>query len=300
MSLRQRLDECATLVEQRLEAQFASMQADSTPPRLRAAMRHAVFGGGKRFRPFLVIESAGLFGVPRPVAVETAAALECIHCYSLAHDDLPAMDNDELRRGRPTVWKAFDDWTAILAGDALLTMAFEIVASPAAHGDPAVRSELALRLARAAGHAGMVGGQVMDLAADKLADPAQPSVAHIRRLQAMKTGALIAFAAEAGAILGNAEAEARSALVRYGHDLGIVFQIADDLLDVEGDAETAGKAVAKDAARGKATLISLMGIEETRALLQRFEADAIGALEPFGVAAETLREAVRFASRRRH
>lgn len=300
MSLTQRLAECAALVEARLDRLLSPEAAGPTPARLSAAMRHGVLGGGKRFRPFLVIESARLFGVPPEVSVETAAALECVHCYSLAHDDLPAMDNDELRRGQPTVWKAFDDWTAILAGDALLTLAFEIVAAPAAHEDPSVRSELSLHLAHAAGRAGMVGGQVMDLAADKLSEPARPTADHIRRLQAMKTGALIAFASEAGALLGKADGDARAALLRYGHDLGLAFQIADDMLDAEGDAATVGKAVAKDAAMGKATLISTLGIDEARALLDRIENDAIAALAPFGAAADTLREAARFTSRRRH
>lgn len=300
MSLAQRLAETAAVVERRLAAHLAAEACSATPPRLLAAMRHGLLGGGKRFRPFLVIESAALFGIPIEAAAETAVALECVHCYSLAHDDLPAMDDDEVRRGQPTVWKAFDEWTAILAGDALATLAFEILASPQCHVDPAVRSELALGLARAAGHAGMVGGQAFDLEADKLGQPARPTVEHVRRLQAMKTGALLAFAAEAGAILGRADAERRRALLAYGRSLGLAFQIADDLLDVEGDAETVGKAVAKDAHRGKATLISLMGVDAARHLLAQAEAEAIAALAPFRADARWLVEAARFVSRRRH
>lgn len=300
MSLAQRLAETAALVEQRLAAHLAAEACPGTPPRLLAAMRHGVLGGGKRLRPFLVLEAAALLGVAREQALETAVALECVHCYSLAHDDLPAMDDDELRRGQPTVWKAFDEWTAILAGDALLTLAFEILAGPDCHPDPMVRSELTRGLARAAGHAGMVGGQAFDLEADKLGQPASPTVAHIRRLQAMKTGALFAFAAEAGAILARADAERRRALVAYGQRIGLAFQIADDLLDVEGDAETVGKAVAKDADRGKATLISLMGVDAARDLLAEAEAEAIAALAPFGANARWLVEAAHFVSRRRH
>jgi farnesyl diphosphate synthase len=300
MSLAQRLAETAAVVERRLGARLTAETCPATPPRLLAAMRHGVLGGGKRFRPFLVLESAALFEVPTQTAVETAVALECVHCYSLAHDDLPAMDDDEVRRGQPTVWKAFDEWTAILAGDALATLAFEILAGTECHPDPLVRSELALGLARAAGHAGMIGGQALDLEADKRGEPARPTVDHVRRLQAMKTGALIAFAAEAGAILGRADAERRRALAAYGRSLGLAFQIADDLLDVEGDAETVGKAVAKDAHRGKATLISLMGIEPARKLLGEAEAEAIAALAPFGADARWLVEAARFVSRRRH
>jgi farnesyl diphosphate synthase len=266
-----------------------------TPERLQSAMRHAVLGGGKRFRPFLVIECASLFGVLPTSAITTAAALECIHCYSLVHDDLPAMDNDTLRRGRPTVWKAFDDWTAILAGDALLTLAFELVARPEAHPDPAARSELALLLARASGRGGMVGGQCLDLEADKLGDPRAGDPNHIRRLQEMKTGALIRYACEAGAILGRASPADAEALKSFGGHLGFAFQIADDLLDTEGNAETVGKATGKDVAAGKATLVAHAGAAAARRELHRVHQLACAALEPFGRRAAILRAAADFA-----
>ena len=219
-------------------------------------MRHALLGGGKRFRPFLVIESAALFGVVPAAALDAAAAFECVHCYSLVHDDLPAMDDDDLRRGQPTVHKAFDEWTAILAGDALLTLAFEIIARPHAHRDPGVRAELARVLAHAAGGRGMVlgtdarprGGE-----ARRAADADAPQ--HVRRLQALKTGALLAASCEAGAVLAQHSRAERAAVRRYGENLGLAFQIADDLLDAEGDAATMGKATGKDSAAGKATLV---------------------------------------------
>ncbi|MFN3869232.1 MAG: polyprenyl synthetase family protein [Hyphomicrobiaceae bacterium] len=300
MPFPQRLDAAATLVEARL-SHFLDTAAGPaiTSPRLAAAMRHAVLGGGKRFRPFLVIESARMLGLAPEAAVDTAAALECVHCYSLAHDDLPAMDNDRLRRGRPTVWCEFDEWTAILAGDGLLTLAFEIVAAPECHPDARVRSGLTLALARASGAAGMVGGQAFDLEAERITGGPEHDAKHIRRLQAMKTGALIRFACVSGAILAGADADTRQRLERFGDTLGLAFQIADDLLDVEGSTAETGKAVAKDAAAGKATLVSLMGIAEARARLVDLEAEAIALLAPFGVAAATLQEAARFVVNRR-
>ncbi len=266
--------------------------------RLLSAMRHGVLGGGKRFRPFLVTECAGLFGISAERSVDAAAALECIHCYSLVHDDLPCMDNDTLRRGQPTVWAKFDEWTAVLAGDALLTLAFEITATPQPGRDAIASNALTLALARAAGAAGMVGGQAIDLAADKRGEPAAPTLAHVRRLQSLKTGALIRVACEMGAILGAASAVERAALLTYGDQLGFAFQIADDLLDVEGSAAVTGKAVGKDAAAGKATLVSLMGIAAARAKLAEVERAAIDALAPFGPRADALRAAARFMSRR--
>lgn len=298
MSFNQRLSAAASSVERRLAEILAGRPA-IVPDRLAQAMEHAVLGGGKRFRPFLVLESAFIFGVPEDRALEAAAALECIHCYSLVHDDLPAMDNDTLRRGRPTVWKAYDDWTAILAGDALLTLAFEITTGERLHPDPAIRAELTVALGRASGWAGMVGGQAYDLEADKLGQPAAPSLDHVRRLQAMKTGALIRFGCEAGAILAGATAAERSALTTFGEHLGFAFQIADDLLDVEGDTATVGKATGKDAAAGKATLVSLMGLSEAKRRLAEVKADAIAALAPFGARAEVLAEAARFVVERR-
>jgi farnesyl diphosphate synthase len=300
MSFEVRLAEIAGAVERRLGDLLDDRSVPpSTPQRMTDAMRHAVLGGGKRVRPFLVIESAALFGVPLEQALNTAAALECVHCYSLVHDDLPAMDNDLLRRGQPTVWKAYDEWTAILAGDSLLTLAFEILARPETHASPDIRTALVLEMARASGPAGMAGGQCIDLEADKLGVPAAPTLSHIRRLQAMKTGALIRFGVEAGAILGQATPEQRTSLRRFGDHLGFAFQIADDLLDAVGDAATVGKAIGKDAEAGKATLVSLMGLDAARAKLTETEAAAVASLAPFGNAADTLREAARFVASRK-
>lgn len=298
MSFTQSLRRAAVDIEARLDVLVGQECGGRFPLRLREAMRYAVLGGGKRIRPFLVIETAKVFGVPPLASIDAACTLECIHCYSLVHDDLPSMDNDEVRRGRPTLWKAYDEWTAILAGDALLTLAFEILARPETHADPSVRAELVLLVARASGAAGMVGGQVVDLEADKLGVPAVPSLAHIRNLQAMKTGALIRVACEAGAALGRATTSESDALQRYGDALGFAFQIADDLLDADGDAATVGKAVGKDASAGKATVVSLMGIDAARAKLKEVEAEAISSLAPFGARAATLIDAARFVAQR--
>ncbi len=248
------------------------------------------------FVPFSCWKALRCLGWQLGTAVETAAAVECVHCYSLIHDDLPAMDNDDLRRGRPTVHKAFDEWTAILAGDALLTLAFEVLSGPATHADPAIRAELVAGLARASGGAGMAGGQCLDLEAEKLGSPAQPSASHVQRLQAMKTGALLRFSCEAGAILGRAGAEQRRALASYGACIGLAFQIADDLLDLEGDAAALGKAVGKDAA--KATLHAASDAAIAKARLAALEAEAVAALASFGPEADTLREAASFVVRR--
>jgi farnesyl diphosphate synthase len=296
MAFSQRLLQSAHLVEARLNAILDNAAAQGAPERLIAAMRHAALGPGKRLRPFLVIECASLFGVEVTQSAETAAAVECVHCYSLVHDDLPAMDNDDLRRGRPTVHKAFDEWTAILAGDALLTLAFEILADPAAHADATVRAELVAGLARAGGGGGMVGGQCLDLESEKLGVPPRPTNAHVQRLQAMKTGALIRFSCEAGAILGRAGDADRRTLAAYGERLGLAFQIADDLLDVEGDAAAMGKAVRKDAS--KATLHAAGDVPSAKARLHGLEAEAVAALAPFGARADTLREAAAFVVRR--
>ena len=269
------------------------------PPRLLAAMRHALLGGGKRLRPFLLVETAALFGAARSGALLAGAALECLHGYSLVHDDLPAMDNDDLRRGRPTVHKAFDEATAILAGDALLTLAFDVMARAEVHADASVRIALVLELARAAGLGGMAGGQMLDLAAEGRFDAKRGlSEKEIVTLQSMKTGALIRFACAAGAILGKADAAARAAVDRYGAAIGQAFQIADDLLDLEGDAKTFGKAAGKDAAAGKATLVSALGVDGARARLAALIAEADAALAPFGAKADTLRAAARFIAER--
>jgi farnesyl diphosphate synthase len=261
MVFNQSLAQSAQLVEARLAALLDTVAAGGAPERLVAAMRHATLGGGKRFRPFLTFECAALFGVGADQAVEAAAAIECVHCYSLVHDDLPAMDNDDLRRGQPTVHKAYDEWTAILAGDALLTLAFEVLAAPAAHTDPAIRAQLTAGLARAGGGAGMVGGQYLDLTAEKLGTPPQPSTTHVQRLQAMKTGALIAFSCKAGALLGSAGTAERRAVAGYGERLGLAFQIADDVLDSAIDETTAGKSVGHDLQEGKLTLPVLLACE---------------------------------------
>ncbi len=272
------------------------------PGRLMDAMRHAVLGGGKRLRPFLVVESARLLDAGGEGAALTGAALELVHCYSLAHDDLPAMDNDDLRRGRPTVHKAFDDATAILAGDALLTLAFDVIARPEVHADPAVRNAVVLELARAAGLGGMVGGQMLDLAAEGRFDDGTPlklGEQEILTLQAMKTGALLRFACRAGALLGQADTETLARFDRFGVVIGQAFQIADDLLDVEGDTATLGKAAGKDAAAGKGTLVSILGIDGARKRLAALVKDADAALQPFGARADILRATAHFIAERK-
>ncbi len=267
-----------------------------TPAPLAAAMAHGALGGGKRLRPFLLIRTAGLFGVSVDTAMPAATALECVHCYSLIHDDLPAMDDDDVRRGRPAVHKEFDEATAILAGDCLLTLAFEILGSDDCHPDPAIRASLVTRLAIAAGAAGMAGGQMLDLAAE-----AQDlNEIKIRELQAKKTGALIRFACEAGGTIGGANAEEMAALGRYGAAIGTAFQIKDDLLDIESNAETLGKAVGKDEAAGKATLVSHLGIEAARIELDQLIGAAVAALKIFDDAAAPLRDLARFMKSRQN
>jgi farnesyl diphosphate synthase len=257
-----------------------------------AAMRHATLGGGKRLRGFLVLAGGRLFGVPADRADRAAAAVECLHAYSLVHDDLPCMDDDDLRRGQPTVHVKWNEATAVLAGDALQTLAFEILADPATHPSGEVRAALCLALARAAGVAGMVGGQALDIAAETAAAPL--GLAEITRLQALKTGALIRFAAEAGAILGQAPPDGRAALGRYADAVGLAFQIRDDLIDATGDPDAAGKRLRKDAAAGKATFVSLLGLDgaarEASTLVDRASAE----LDMFGAAADPLRALARF------
>ncbi|WP_137930827.1 polyprenyl synthetase family protein [Mesorhizobium comanense] len=264
------------------------------PDRLMAAMRHGVLNGGKRLRPFLVMESAALFSADGEAALRVAAALECVHCYSLIHDDLPAMDDDDLRRGQPTVHKAFDDATAILAGDALLTLAFDIVAGEATALPAERRAALVLALARAAGAGGMVGGQMLDLEAERI----RPDEAGIIRLQAMKTGALIRFACEAGAIVAGAPAEDRERLAEFGSAIGLAFQLADDLLDLTADAKQMGKATGKDAAAGKGTLVALHGASWARSQLNGLVAQAHQLLEPYGDGSARLKQAATFIATR--
>ena len=288
------LQETALAVEQVLD-QILTLE-DTAEARLFTAMRYATLGGGKRFRPFLTRQSARLFGVASSNALRAGAAIELIHCYSLVHDDLPAMDNDNLRRGKQTVHKKFDDATAILAGDGLLALAFEVIADPATHEMASVRTELITGLAKASGGHGMVGGQMIDLAAETT----MLEIGGITRLQQLKTGAMIAFSCEAGAILGHATIQARDALRGYAHDLGLAFQIADDLLDVEGTMEETGKAVGKDEAAGKATFVSILGAERARAQAHFLADQAIEHLSVFDEAANQLRAAARFAVDRKN
>jgi farnesyl diphosphate synthase len=293
ISFTKALDEAAKLTDAVLERLLA------VPPGLEArvydAMRYSALAPGKRLRPFLVGASASLFGVARRSALQVAAAIEMVHAYSLVHDDLPAMDNSDLRRGRPTCHKQFDEATAVLAGDGLLTAAFEVLAHPDTHGDPGVRCELVSELARAAGPAGMVGGQMIDLIAERQT----LDIGAITRLQRMKTGALIAFSCEAGAILAKAPSELRLALRGYAHDLGLAFQIADDLLDVEGSAAETGKPVGADSVAGKATFVSILGAERARAQAELLVGQAVAHLDLFEQRAELLREAARFVIARR-
>lgn len=251
-------------------------------------MRYAALGAGKRLRPFLVLESAHLFDVPPAQALRVGAALECVHCYSLVHDDLPAMDNDDLRRGKPTAHKKFDEATAILAGDSLLTLAFEILADDETHPNAATRSQLVLELAKASGMNGMAGGQMLDVEAEKESSSA---LEHIMLIQSHKTGALFRFACEAGAIMAGAD---RSPLRRYADDIGLAFQITDDLLDLESTPEQLGKATQKDTGKGKATIVDLMGRNAAQERAESLVQSAIAALALYGSAADTLRATARF------
>jgi len=268
------------------------------PRRLIEAMRYSSLGGGKRLRPFLVVESAAVFGVRRDAALLAGAALECIHCYSLIHDDLPAMDNSDLRRGRPTLHKAYDDATAILAGDALLTLAFDIITRDEIHRDAGVRLLLTRALARAAGVGGMAGGQMFDLAGEGRFGDREP--VDVARLQQMKTGALLRYGCVAGAILGQSTPEEYQALDDYGRALGEAFQIADDLLDVEGDAAALGKQTGQDAALGKTTFVTQLGIDGAKQRVRDLLTRADAALSIFGTRGEVLRAAARFVADRKN
>ncbi len=283
---------------EQLESVIDSLIAVPPGPEARVfeAMRYGTLNGGKRLRPFLVLSGARLFDVPDALALRVGAALEMIHSYSLIHDDLPAMDDDDLRRGNPSCHIEFDDATAILAGDGLLTLAFEVLADPATHPDAEIRCTLATSFARAAGAAGMVGGQMIDLEAEKL--EATPEL--ITRLENMKTGALISLSCESGAILGDAGADARAILRDFGYDLGLAFQVTDDLLDVEGDEANLGKKVGKDAAAGKATFVSLLGVEGARREARMLVDRAIARLEGFGKDADAFRQMGYFVLERRN
>jgi farnesyl diphosphate synthase len=270
---------------------------DGDEARLFEAMRYASMGGGKRLRGFLVLEGAAQFSVAREAALRVAGAIEMLHAYSLVHDDLPCMDDDDLRRGKPTVHRAFDEATAVLAGDALQTQAFLVLSEPDTHPDPAVRAELCRALARAAGARGMCGGQMLDMLAEEAGRPLEE--AEIGRLQLLKTGKLIEFSAEAGAILGKAPIQLRHALSAYGRDLGAAFQIADDVLDATASAEETGKRTGKDADAGKATLVGLLGLERARLQAERLAAQAQDHLDAFGEAATHLRTLADYTITRR-
>lgn len=287
-NLKEALAACAENVELTLERLLPL--TDTPEARVVEAMRYSSLDGGKRVRPFLVMQAAGLFRVDESRAYRAACALEMVHCYSLVHDDLPAMDDDDLRRGRPTAHKKYDEATAILAGDGLLTKAFEVLADPKTHDSAGVRAELCLELAKAAGDHGMVGGQMLDLVAEQ----SDLDIPEITRLQRMKTGALIAVACDMGAIMGKASKQARAALHHYAHDIGLAFQIADDLLDVEGDAEEVGKRTGKDADAGKATFVSLLGVERARDQAHMLADQAAEHLEIFDGKAELLKELAQF------
>ncbi|MEO1044166.1 MAG: farnesyl diphosphate synthase [Pseudomonadota bacterium] len=286
------LSEAFTGIAEDIDAVFDRILPIPEDPRapLFAAMRHAAIGGGKRVRPLLLTETASLFGVDRNAALLASTAVEAIHVYSLIHDDLPCMDDDDLRRGKPTVHKAFDEATAVLAGDSLHDLAFEILSSVDVHSDPFVRVELVSALATSSGPSGMAGGQMMDLAADGQ----QFDLATVTRLQQMKTGALIGVSVEMGAILGRLPEEGRAPLRAYARDIGLAFQIADDLLDVEGDEELAGKALGKDEDAGKATFLSLLGVDRAREQAFFLVDQAVGHLQDFGDEANVLRALARF------
>lgn len=291
MSFHDALSLCASETDALLDR---LLPLDGFPARrVTEAMRYSALGQGKRLRPFLVVESAALFGVPRTRALRTGAALECVHCYSLVHDDLPAMDDDDLRRGKPTAHKAFDEATAILAGDALLTYAFDILSGEATHPDAKVRLALISGLAKAAGVAGMVGGQMLDIEAETRIDS---GLSDIVLIQSLKTGALFRFACEAGAVLGGADP---APLRLYAEKIGLAFQIADDILDVESTPEALGKATQKDKAAGKATFVDLLGMDEAKRRAAALVDEAIAAVAEFGEKSRVLADAARFIVERK-
>ena len=293
-----RLQENSKLVSDRLKIHLMPGQHFGPPRTLSDAMSHAVMSGGKRFRPFLMIESARMFGKNPGRVADAAAALECMHSYSLVHDDLPSMDDDDLRRGRPTVHKAYDEATAILAGDALQSLAFEILAHPACHSDPAVRAQLVLELSVAAGWAGMTGGQMMDL--EEEGNAGKTRLAIIQRIHSMKTGALIEYSCVAGGIISEAKPEEIDILRAFGQLLGLIYQAADDILDTTADTKDIGKTAGKDEASKKATVVARMGLDKARTYVADLEEEAIKTLTPFGERAEWLVEATRFVVTRGH
>lgn len=288
MKLTEAMQACTRAVEQAL----SDLAPEPAGPDARVwqAMRYSLLAGGKRLRPFLVMQSADLFAVPPEQAMRAAAAVEMVHTYSLIHDDLPCMDDDDLRRGMPTCHRQFDEATAVLAGDGLQALAFEVLMGPETDPDPAIRCQLALGLARSAGAPGMVGGQMIDL----LAENTSYDLETITRLQAMKTGALITWSMAAGGVLGRATPAEQAGLTGFGEAIGIAFQIADDLLDMEGDAQSLGKAVRKDADAGKETFVSILGVEEARAKADELVDEAISSLDLFGKKADLLHDVARY------
>ena len=260
------------------------------------AMRYALLAGGKRLRPFLVVQSAALFSIDNESALRVAVAIECVHTYSLIHDDLPAMDDDNMRRGLPTTHKKYDDATAILAGDALLTLAFEILSDEKTHSDAEIRCDLILALSRAIGAKGMVGGQMIDLKAENQSLQQD----EIIRMQHMKTGELIIFSCEVGAILAKVSDDRRMALKKYAENIGLAFQIVDDLLDIEGNSEDIGKTAGKDIEAGKATLVSFKGVEEARALADELINNAVSHMDVFDEKSEVLKSLAKFVINRAH
>jgi farnesyl diphosphate synthase len=291
--------DCARAVEAGLDQHLQSAPLSGPGPaseRVLAAMRHGSLEGGKRLRPLLLRQAAAIFSIPAAQALPAGLAVEMVHCYSLIHDDLPAMDNDDLRRGRPTVHKAFDEATAILAGDALLTHAFGLLADPQCHADADIRIALVAELARGAGTGGMVGGQMRDIEGEQ----GGFSGDEISIMQAMKTGALIRASVRMGAILGGANARALSALTAYAEAAGRAFQLADDILDVTATPEAMGKATGKDAGAGKQTLVGTLGMDGARARLDQIVAEAISALRTFGPRADGLRATARYFAAREH
>ncbi len=290
--LKNALVQIAREIDQDFEQLLAS-PGDARDP-LYAAMRYAAIGGGKRLRPLLVVATASLFHVGRDVALRVGTAVEAIHVYSLIHDDLPCMDDDDMRRGKPTVHRAYDEATAVLAGDSLHALAFEILANSGTHSDPFIRSELIATLALASGPDGMAGGQMMDLEAEK----STFDLPTVTRLQALKTGALIAASVEMGAILGHVPPEGRTHLRGYARDIGLAFQIADDILDVEGDPELAGKALHKDADAGKGTFVSLMGLDRAKQQASMLVEQAVGQLSSYGQEADLLRAIASYITQR--
>ena len=294
MLLQNAMEQIAAEIDEDFERLLAS-PGDARDP-LYAAMRYAAVGGGKRLRPLLVVATASLFHFGRDVALRVGTAVEALHVYSLIHDDLPCMDDDDMRRGKPSVHRAYNEATAVLAGDSLHALAFEILANTKTHGDPFVRSELMATLALASGPDGMAGGQMMDLEAEK----STFDLPTVTRLQALKTGALIVASVEMGAILGHVPPEGRTQLRGYARDIGLAFQIADDILDVEGDPELAGTALNKDAQAGKGTFVSLMGLDRAKQQADMLVDQAIGQLSSYGQEADLLRAIAGYVTQRDH